>query len=178
MSGRTPSRAFPEATIAAGSRAVIGIAEQSRGGRMAKESNADIVRRVEELWDTGKVDELDQYFADSFTSSSGPPGMPPTLDTAKMSHAMSMSAFPDRKTEIQDIFSSGDKVCVRIRTTGTNTGGLPPFGIEANNKPIDFEWISIYEVKKGKITGHWAVNDGIALLTQLGAFTRPPMPGQ
>jgi predicted ester cyclase len=142
---------------------------------MAKESNTDIVRRVEEMWDAGKVDEIGQYFADDFSSSAGVPGLPPTIETAKMVHGMSMAAFPDRKTEIQDIFESSNKVCVRMRVTGTNKGGLPWFGVEANNKPVDFQWISIYEVRNGKITGHHASIDGIALLTQLGAFTPPPM---
>lgn len=145
---------------------------------MAKETSADIVRRVEELWDTGKLDELDQYFAPDFVAETGIPGLPPTLETAKMAHQMSMQAFPDRKTEVKDIFAApGGKVCVLVRTTGTNKGGLPWFGIEANNKPIDIQWMSIYEVKKGKITRHLGINDGITLLTQLGAFTPPPMPG-
>lgn len=143
---------------------------------MAKESPADIVRRVEECWDAGKLDELDEYFDPSFASSAAIPGMPPTLATAKMAHGMSTQAMPDRKTEILDLFGSGDKVCVRMRMTATNKNGLPWFGVEANNNPVDVQWISVYEVRNGKITGHWATIDGFTMLAQLGAWAPPPMP--
>lgn len=140
---------------------------------MAKESAIDIVRRVEELWDAQKLDELDGYFAPGFAPSSAVPMLPKGLEGAKMAHQMSMQAFPDRKTEIVDIFAQGDKVCTRLRVTGTNKGGLPWLSVPANDKKVDFEWISIYEVKGGKVANHWAVNDGITLLTQLGAM-KPP----
>ncbi len=31
----------------------------------------------------------------------------------------------------------------RVRSTGTNTGGMPWFGIPANDAKVDFEWIQI-----------------------------------
>lgn len=134
----------------------------------------DVVRTVEELWGAGKLDELDHYFDPAFASHSSVPGLPPTLATAKMAHQMSMQAFPDRRTEIQDIVAEGDKVAVRVRLTGTNTGGLPWFGVGANGAKVDFEFMAIYQVRDGKIVGHWGVND-LAILIQLGAFTPPAM---
>jgi predicted ester cyclase len=92
-----------------------------------------------------------------------------------MAHQASMQAFPDRKTEIVDIFGSGDKVCVRLRVTGTNEGGVPWIGAPANGAKVDFQWISIYDVKDGKITKHAGVNDLTTLMMQLGVWQPPQM---
>lgn len=140
------------------------------------EDNKRVVRAIEEAWDAGKFDELPQYFASNFHSHAGLPGMPQDLETRKMIHGMAMSAFPDRKVEIQDMVAEGDKVVVRCRTTGTNTGGFPAYGADANGAKIDFEWISIYRIEGGKAVEHWGVNDAVTLLMQLGVWA-PPMPG-
>jgi predicted ester cyclase len=135
-----------------------------------------VVRTVEGIWDSGKLDELDDYFASDFRSEATMPGLPPGLEGAKMAHQGTMQAFPDRKVEILDVFGSGEKVAVRCRVTGTNKGGVAAFGVPANGKKIDFEWFSIYTVRKGKIVGHAALNDGMTLLTQLGAIPAPGSP--
>lgn len=132
-----------------------------------------VVRTVEGIWHSGKLDELDDYFAPDFASEATMPGLPPGLEGAKMAHQGSMQSFPNRKVEIVDLFGSGEKVCVRCRVTGTNKGGVAPLGVPANNNKIDFEWISIYTVRKGRIVGHNALNDGLTLLTQLGAMPGP-----
>lgn len=137
----------------------------------------ELVRRVEELWNANKLDELDQYFAPGFAPPSGVPMLPPGLEGAKMAHQSSMAAFPDRNIEIKDIFASADgtRVCVRTHITGTNKGsGMPFLGApEPNGKQIDFEMMSIYEVKDGKIVNHWGVNDALTGAIQLGGFTLP-----
>ena len=39
-----------------------------------------MVRAIEEAWDSGAVDQLDQHFSDDFDNSqSGVPGLPPGL---------------------------------------------------------------------------------------------------
>jgi predicted ester cyclase len=103
--------------------------------------------------------------------------MPATFDTFKMAHNMSMAAMPDRKVEILDTLAEGDKVVVRCLMTGTNTGGFPAFGAGPNGGKIEVEWISIYRLEGNKIAEHWAVLDYMAILTQIGAWAPPPMPG-
>lgn len=98
------------------------------------------------------------------------------VDGFKMIHGMSMSAMPDRKVEIVDMISEGDKVVVRCRTTGTNSGGFPWLGATANGGKIEIEWISIYRLENGKVVEHWGINDGITLLGQIGAWAPPPPP--
>lgn len=55
--------------------------------------------------------------------------MPDGLEGAKTADMGARSAFPDKRTEILDIFGSGDRVVAQVGMTGTNDGGLPWFGI-------------------------------------------------
>jgi predicted ester cyclase len=87
---------------------------------------------------------------------------------------MTAGAFPDKRTEILDIFGEGDKVVAHVRMTGTNKGGLPWFGIPANDKPIDTDWIQISQHDAdGRITVTHSQMDVPRLLMQLGAMPGP-----
>jgi predicted ester cyclase len=134
-------------------------------------SNGDTVRAIEEAWDNGKLDELDQYFAPEFDNSQSIfMGLPAGLEGAKMAHQGSISSFPDRKIETLDLIEDGDQVLVRNRVTGTNQGGFPAFNVPANGKPIDIESWSAYTFKDGKVVRHVGINDGLTLLMQLGVL--------
>ncbi len=134
------------------------------------DENKELVRRLEEAWNRSDVDRVRELLAPDFVSHSVAPGMPATVDAIVQAHQMSMQSFPDRKVAIEDILAEGDKVVVRCRTTGTNKGGLPWAGVPANDKPIDFSWISKYRIKGGKVAEHWGLNDTGTLMAQLGAM--------
>jgi predicted ester cyclase len=136
--------------------------------------NAAVVRAIEEAWDSGKLDELDQYFAEDFDNSqSAQPGAPAGLAGAKMVHQGVMQSFPDRKVEILDIVADGDTVVVRTRVTGTNQGGFPAFQIPANGNAIDITSWGLYRLRDGRVVQHSGINDALMLLMQLGAFPPP-----
>jgi predicted ester cyclase len=138
-------------------------------------SNTDTVRAIEEAWDQGRLQDLDQYFAAGFDNAqSGTPGVPAGLEGSKMAHQGVMQSFPDRKVEILALVDAGDRVFVRNRVTGTNTGGFPPFGVPANGNPFDIEAWGVYRFADGKVVEHWGMNDAFLLGIQLGAI---PMPG-
>lgn len=138
-------------------------------------TNADTIRAIEEAWDGGRLDELDQHFALGFdNSASASPGVPPGLEGSKMAHQGVMQAFPDRKVEILDIAEEGDRVFVRTRVSGTNQGGFPPFNVPANGNPFQIDSWSLYRFdQNGKVVQHWGINDALALGIQLGAFPAP-----
>lgn len=133
------------------------------------EANKNIVRQIEEAWNSNQLDKLDALFAPGFIQHNPLPGMTPTLDTAKQAHQAAMQAFPDRTATIQEMIAEDDKVTVRMRIQGTNTGGLPFLNVPANGNKIDIEWISIYTVRDGKVTEHRAIIDQMTLMQQLGA---------
>ncbi len=138
------------------------------------EENKDVVRRVEEAWNSGDLDALDELFAPEFdNSSTGVPGVPPGLEGAKTSHQMSMRSFPDRRVEVQDLIAEGDTVVARCLMTGTNQGGLDWAGVPANGKQAAMPWVSVYRLRDGKIVEHHAVMDLMLLMQQLGAMPGP-----
>jgi predicted ester cyclase len=130
------------------------------------EQNKAAVRQVEEAWNANNLDALDDLFAPDFVTHAGGPGLEP----GKSMHQLSMGAFPDRRTSIKEMVAEGDRVAVRLRMTGTNTGGLPWLGVPANNNKVDVEWISIYRLRDGKVVEHRAVMDVMGLMQQLGAI--------
>jgi steroid delta-isomerase-like uncharacterized protein len=133
------------------------------------DANKEVVRKIEEAWNANRLDELDQYFEPNFTQHNPFPGITPTLETAKQAHQASISAFPDRTTTIEEMIAEGDRVMVRMRVQGTNTGGLPFLNVPANGNKIDIEWISIYGLRNGKVYEHRALMDLTTFMQQLSA---------
>ena len=134
------------------------------------EQNKEVVRKVEEAWDSQDLDALDQYFAPEFdNSASAFPGLPPGLAGAKMAHQGSMQSFPDRKVVIEELVAEGDTVAVRARITGTNQGGFPLFNVPANGARIDIPFVGFYTLRDGKVVSHWGLNDAFTLMNQLQA---------
>lgn len=57
--------------------------------------------------------------------------------------------FPDMAVEILDLIEEGDRVCARLRFTGTHSA--PSFGFAATGKRITFEALEIFRMENGKI---------------------------
>ncbi len=140
-------------------------------------ANKKVVSAIEEAWNSGNLPALDKHFAGGYRNHAAMPGMPTDLGTAKKAHSMAMLAFPDRNVELLDIIAEGDKVSIRTRVTGTNTGGAFWFGAPANDRSIDFESWAMYRLEDGRVAESWGLNDGMAAMIQLGTWQPPPMPG-
>jgi steroid delta-isomerase-like uncharacterized protein len=70
--------------------------------------------------------------------------------------------------EINDIFSSDDKVVVRWTGTGEHVAELN--GIAPTGKKVDVSAISIHRMQDGKIAETWEVWDTLGFLQQLGVI--------
>jgi steroid delta-isomerase-like uncharacterized protein len=83
-----------------------------------------------------------------------------------------LTAFPDLKVTVEDIFGEGDRVFSRARMEGTNTGqlmGMPPTG-----KRIDIRWMmNVCRVQNGKIVEEWEIVDTLEIMRQLGVIDVP-----
>ena len=72
------------------------------------------------------------------------------------------------------MFGESDQVVARIRMTGTNTGGLPWFGIPANDAKVDLEWVQISRHDAdGAIVETHAQMELPKLMMQVGAMPTP-----
>ena len=141
------------------------------------DANKDAVRKIEDAWNHNKLDELDQHFASDFNNAeSAVPGVPPGLAGAKMVHGMVMQSFPDRKVEIVDMIGEGDRVWIRTKVSGSNTGGAAWLGQpDKNGNKFQIDSWGAYTFKNGKVVKHAGINDGHSLAIQLGVI-KPPVP--
>ncbi len=139
------------------------------------ERNMDVVRRLEEAYNRRDYSQLPDLVSEDLVAHT------PGSDQAPQNHAgladlneHAYGAFPDKRTEIVDVFGEGDQVVTRVRMTGTNTGGLPWFGIPANGAAVDVEWIQISRHgQDGRIAETWSQMEIPKLMQQLGAMPAP-----
>ncbi len=73
--------------------------------------------------------------------------------------------IPDLNWAVQDIHQAGDFVTVRSRATGTPVA--PLFGVDGQGRSFDIMTIDIHQLKDGKITRSWHVEDWAGALQQL-----------
>ena len=78
-----------------------------------------------------------------------------------------VSAFPDMKTQVEDVFGEGDRVFTRVRFTGTNTGAL--MGMPATGKRVKIRWLmNAARIQDGKVIEEWEIFDRMDMMGQLG----------
>ena len=65
------------------------------------------------------------------------------------------------------LVSEGNHVAVRGRWRGKHTGEFN--GIPATNKPVEFSWIDIFEIKDGKVAREAFEMNPMAMMAQIGA---------
>ena len=140
---------------------------------MSREQNKALLSRmIEEVFNRGKINLVDDFLAPDFVEQEElPPGIPPGPEGVKQLSSLFRSAFPDLKVKIDDTIADGDKVVVRCTWSGTHKGefmGIPPTG-----KSVSFGVIDIVRFAGGKIVEHWGQMDAMRMMQQLGAVSRP-----
>ena len=121
---------------------------------MSIEENKKLVRRYcEEVFDQGKVDLIDQFFAPH------PCYEPDYLENLKRRVAESRAALSDVSFEIEDMIAEEDKVVVRGTYSAIHDRsewlGMAPTGNRLKETVID-----IYRVEEGKIVEKWSEESG------------------
>ena len=139
---------------------------------MSTEQNEALVNRyMEEVWNKGNLDALDELFAENYVAGLPMPGTSPDLEGFRQFIAMARAAFPDLRQTVEDSFAAGDRVVQRWTFGGTHKAefmGVPPTG-----KDVAFDGISIYRIEGGRILQDWTIPDLASLMTQLGVIPAP-----
>ena len=129
-----------------------------------------VVRRFYEEMNNGRKNELAEelFTADhvlhdpQIPAQRGPAGVVETVSAYQTG--------VDGHWEIDEIFSTGDKVVVRWTGSGTHVADMN--GIPATGKDINVDAISIHRLEDGKIAESWEVWDTLGFLQQIGVV--PP----
>lgn len=142
---------------------------------MATEQNKALFRRmVEEIFNRGNLDLVDEVFAPDFVEHEElPPGIPSGREGVKQMTSMLRGAFPDFKATIEDMLAEGDRVVIRMTWTGNHQGDF--MGIPATGRRVSFGVIDIVRFAGGKFAEHWGLMDQAGLMQQLGAVPEPGM---
>ena len=134
--------------------------------------HAATARSLYDFLNAGDIDGFGDLVADDFVEHEETPGLAPTKAGVKDFFRMQRAGFPDMLMDVQDVIASGDKVVVRARYTGTQSGefmGMPPTG-----KGVDVQLIDIFRLGgDGLVHEHWGVFDALAMMEQLGVVPGP-----
>lgn len=135
---------------------------------MNNQEHINLVKRFfEELYNKGNLSAIDEFVASSLTvHDQALPNHREGLKEYKETQNHYKKAFPNRKTKIEDIFASDDKVAVRWSLQATHKGDLKD--ISATNRDIKITGLSYYTLKNGKITEIHQQWDRLGLLEQIG----------
>lgn len=138
---------------------------------MSEESRRIVIDFIDAVFNRHEVEESTRYFAPDFVENDPWPMQPPTVEGFLAGTRDFLAGFPDARCEIDEVMEAGDRVIVRSRLVGTNTGpfmGAPPTG-----RRVDVKGIDIVRVAAGRLTEHWGLFDAAGMMMQLGMMPAP-----
>lgn len=137
-----------------------------------EQNKANYRRFVEEVWNQGSLDVVEEIASPDVVFHS-PPGTLPGWEGMKQIVASFRAAFPDVRLIIEDQIAERDRTVTRLTITGTHRG---PFRSHTNTlmptgKTIHVQVIDIFRHDtNGKLAECWSGFDVFGMLQQLGAI--------
>jgi len=139
---------------------------------MSAEENKAASRRImEEVWNKGNLEVVDELIAYNYVARGFPGGEFNGPDGFRQFVIMERTAFPDFHITIDDMVAEGDRVAVRFTLTGTHDGDL--MGIAPTGKKVTMTGAAFSRFAGGKEVETLGFSDSLALFQQLGVA--PPM---
>lgn len=142
------------------------------------EQNKRLVRRaLHDVFAGGDLAAVDDIFHQDFVNHEAGPRTPAGPEGLKITVAWLRSSFSDLGYDIKDEIVEGDKVVVRLISSGRHTGEF--IGFQPTGRKFAVEQIHIYRIADGKIIEHWSSRDDLSQGMQLGFIPagRRPEPG-
>jgi steroid delta-isomerase-like uncharacterized protein len=139
---------------------------------MSEENKAVVRRFIEEVWNNGNLDAIDELVADNHVDHDpAREGTPGGRQGMRGFVEMYRSAYPDTHLAIGEMVAEGDLVAMSWTATGTHQGEL--MGIAPTGRSVKVTGIGIDRVSGGQIVESWANYDALGMLAQLGAIPAP-----
>jgi steroid delta-isomerase-like uncharacterized protein len=132
---------------------------------------------IDRLFNEHDLSYADQMLADEFVEHNPvDPSMGNDRKAALASFEAILAAAPDLGVEILDLVANGERVAIRARYSGTDsgTGWGAPMGVPATGKPFSIEGIDVAVVDDdGRFREHYGLFDVPGLMMQLGMMPPP-----
>jgi steroid delta-isomerase-like uncharacterized protein len=139
---------------------------------MSEENKAIVRRFIEEVWNNGNLDVIDELVSeDHVDHDPGREGTPGGREGMRAFVQMYRSAYPDTHIEFGEIIAEGDLVAGNWTATGTHQGEL--MGIAPTGRSIKITGMGMDRVRDGQIVESWGNYDSLGMLAQLGAIPAP-----
>jgi steroid delta-isomerase-like uncharacterized protein len=132
----------------------------------ATEKNLTLMRTAYQRMQNDDLDACVELLTENFIANV--PGLPDPLhgrEIWRMGAQAMREGFPDLQFNVEDMFSVGDKVAVRVRLSGTHQGTFQD--IAATHRTVSFRSIELYRIEGDKIAEEWVAPDMISLMQQI-----------
>ena len=135
---------------------------------MSQENIATSRRFIEEAFNQGNLDVIDELSGDGFVDHDPMMG-DQDVDAVKQTIGTYRDAFPDIHITIEDIFDAGDKVV--YRWTGQGTFENEMMGLQPTHEQGDpVKGITVDRYEGGKVVETWTQWDTLTFMRDIGAI--------
>lgn len=140
---------------------------------MSEDIKAKFRRVVDDAWNKGNLDTLDELHSTNYVEHRPPFPDIVGLDAFKQVVAGARLTCPDFRITIDELILEGDKLAVRFSWTGTHSGQGQNFPIPPTGKRLTVTGSHILQLEREKLIEGWHFEDNLGLLKQLGLV--PPI---
>ena len=138
---------------------------------MSAENKALVQKMVDVIQNQHQLERMADFFEPNFVNHLDhmPDSPLNSIEKAQQVFQQMFTALPDLRVTIQRQVAEGDTVMTHKIFQGTHVGSF--MGVAPSGQPITFGVIDILRVENGKIVEHWAIQDRLGLMQQLGLMT-------
>jgi len=130
------------------------------------QTNIELIRAAFAAFNGANVDACAQFLTEDFIINlAGMPFQMRGREAWAQNVQVMQRAFPGIHARIDDIFSTDDRVAVRLTFTGTHKGEFQ--GIPATGRDVEYTSIELYRVADGRLAEEWIASDTETLMRQL-----------
>ena len=136
---------------------------------MSNENEAIIRRNIDEVWNGGRLEVLDEIVAEQYVRHES--ALPrPVHGRAELKETVRLyrDAFPDLNVVIEEMVSSDDLVSTLWRASGTQRGDL--MGVSPTDRRVEVSGLNLARFLEGKLIEEWQEWNEAAMLRQLGVL--------
>ena len=140
---------------------------------MSEDMKTKFLRVVNEAWNNGNLDALDELHAADYTEHHAPFPDVKGLDAFKQMVAGARTTYPDFHITIHELIQEGDRLAARWSWTGTHLGQTRQLAIPPTGKQITLTGSQILHIEDNKLIEGWQFADDLGLLQQFGLTPQP-----
>jgi len=133
---------------------------------MGVDENKALYRRfVDEVFNHGRLDLVEEFLDASYVNHDAPPNSPPGPEGVRQIVMTFRTAFPNLEITIEKQVAEGDLVCNLATTRGVQKG--PLFGMPPTGRMVVMTGMTMVRIANGKIMESWVKNDMAGLMRQI-----------